>query len=240
MKIEEMTREELLEFFGNVYRATCILLNDWPKEIVDANFFHARSHNDYDDLFEQAAELYQNKITRYVVINGGDGRHRGGNIPKEAWPGADFWVDQLVQLGVKEKDIYRTGAAFNTKEENDGFLEVARAHKWHSAVITGCQPHQILRPFLGFLKSMHDSDYRMRVYASVPRQKSMPSWWRRSVYYPPAMCTPEELLSFEDRWRIRFELMSGEFLKIPEYQAKGHLATFEELFDYLREYPVLG
>lgn len=233
MKIEEMTREELLEFFGNVYRATCMLLSDRPEETVDANFFHARSHNDYDDLFEQAAELYHKKITRYVVVNGGDGRHRNGSILGEAWPGADFWVRELTKRGVQEKDIHRTVEALNTKEENQGFLEIAKAHKWRRAVITGCQPHQILRAFLGFLKSMADNDYWMRVYAVVPREKPMLYWWH-PIYSSSAMYTPEELPPVEERWRKPFELLPEEFLKIPDYQAKGHLATFEKLFEYLK------
>ena len=48
------------------------------------------------------------------------------------------------------------------------------------------------------------------------------------------MYAPEELPPLEKRWRMGFELMAGEFLKIAEYQEKGHLAMFEELFEYLK------
>ena len=94
------------------------------------------------------------------------------------------------------------------------------------------QPHQLLRAYLGLVKSMADRNYWMRVYAVSPRSKPSDSWWTE-VYAPSAMLTPESIPA-GPRMRSRFDLMPGEVLKIPEYQKKGDLASFEDFYAYIK------
>lgn len=218
----------------DLYRATCMLLTDPLPVNVDAIFFHARAHGDCDQLFELVADYCHQYNFPYVFINGGDGSHRNGIVPHEAWPGAVWWKNQLIAMGcVNARDIIFTQSAFNTKEENDYFLEAARERKLKSAMMVA-QPHQLLRSFLGLLKSMSDANYWMRVYAVSPKFMTTNSWWQE-VYYPSAMLTPQELSPPEERYRPRFDLAGNEAAKIPVYQEKSDLATFEELFSYLRQ-----
>lgn len=218
----------------DLYRATCMLLTDPLPASLDAIFFHARAHGDYDHLFGLVANYWNQYNFPYVFINGGDGSHRNGTVPHEAWPGGCMWQNQLIALGVNVRDIIFTQSAFNTKEENDYFLSAARERKLKSAILVA-QPHQLLRSFLGLLKSMSYVNYWMRVYAVSPQFMTTNSWWQE-VYYPSAMFTPQEINpKKEERYRPRFNLAGGEVARIPIYQEKGDLATFEELFSYLRQ-----
>ena len=54
----ELTQEELVALVGDVHRADSMLISDWPQEMVDAVFFHARSHGDYEQLFGLVANFY--------------------------------------------------------------------------------------------------------------------------------------------------------------------------------------
>ena len=216
----------------DLHRADCMLLTDHLPSNVDVIFFHARAHGDCDDLFELVANSYREYNEPFVFVNGGDGKHHNGTVPLESWEGAERWRDQLTKLHVHHKDIIVTQTAFHTKEENNYFLEAAREKKVKSALVVG-QPERLTRQFLGLVKSMNDMNYWMRVYPLAPKFKATYSWWR-PVYCFSAMLTPEELPSREERYRPRFDLAGNEAAKIPVFQEKGDLATFEELFSYLR------
>lgn len=179
----------------DLHRADCMLLTDPLPANVDAIFFHARAYGDYDQLFELVANCHKKYNPPYVFINGGDGRHRNGTVQHESWHGAECWKDGLFALGVNARDIVVTQEAFNTKEENNYFLEAARERKLKSAIIIA-QPHQVVRSFLGLLKSMSDANYWMRVYALAPKFKATYSWWRE-VYCFSAFLMPEELPPLE-------------------------------------------
>lgn len=216
----------------NLYRVTCMLLTDSLPRNLDTIFFHARAHGDSDQLFGLAADYYRRYNSPCVFINGGDGSHRSGIVPHESWAGAKGWAHELIAFGISSGDIVFTKSAFNTKEENDYFLELARERKLKRALVVG-QPHHLVRSFLGLLKSMSDANYWMRIYAVSPKFKTTDSWWQ-AVYSFSAFLTPEELPLSEERYRPRFDLVGGEVTRIPRYQEKGDLATFEELFLYLR------
>ena len=197
-----------------VFRATTVLLSDWPSEQVDALFFHGRSHGDDDGLFEIAAEFYRHG-TR-IVLNGSDGERRGGITPGEAWPGKAPWTERLKALGVT--DIVYSEPAFDSKQENEAFLDLAMNRGWKSGAIL-TQPHQAVRAFLGMVKSMADHGYWMRVYAVSPKSTL---WWK-PVYGSQGAA---EIL--------RFGHIEEEFNRIRPYQQKGDLACFAILFDYLQ------
>lgn len=216
----------------DVHRADCMLLTDAVPRNVDAIFFHARAHGDYDDLFELVAEKYHGMERPLVFINGGNGAHINGFMPYESWGGGDWWRQELIKRGVTKAHIFMTKDAFHTREESEGFVELSRGAGVRRALVV-VQPHQMLRAFLTLIKAMSDAQYMMRAYALAPHRKNTESWWR-PIYYSSAMIPSEKLPPIEERYKARFELVGGEVSKIPEYQAKGHLASLDDLFKYLR------
>ncbi len=211
--------EEALAAVLPYVQATTMLLSDWPVKSVDVLFFHSRAPHDDDGLFELAGELYRASAVKRVAINGSDGEREPGGAAGAIWPGKGFYIQRLRELGVAGwRDPILTRPAFNTKDEDNAFLEIARAEGWRSVgVLT--QPHQLLRAMLGLVKSMDEQGYGMRVYAVAPRGTP---WWKE-VYGPQS----EKLLP-------RFDHIWEELRRIPIYQAKGDLATFAEFFQYLR------
>lgn len=207
----------------DVFQAATVLLSDWPQEQVDALFLHARSHGDDDGLFELANELYHSGTVKAVVINGSDGERRGSTKPGEAWPGKAVYLERLKALNIA--NLLLSKPAFDNKHENELFLELAVGHGWRSAAIL-TQPHQMLRTFLGWVKSMADHEYRMRLYVVTPK---FTPWWKVVHGSQGAKAIQ------------RFDHIEEEFKRVPLYQQKGgygkdgrDLATFEELFKYLR------
>lgn len=196
-------------------QATTMLLSDWPVKPVDALFFHARPRFDEDGLFELAAGLYRTRIVGAIAINGSDGEGVGRG-PGEAWEGKAAWTSRLHSMGLP--DPVFAGPGLHTKHENEQFLALAQERGWQTGVVLA-QPYQLVRIMLGFVRSMADHGYWMRVRAVAPKTTD----WQREVYGSQnAVLMP------------RFEHIWEELRRIPIYQAKGDIATFEELFQYLR------
>ena len=199
-------------------QATTMLLSEAPPgESVDTIFFHARAWGDEDGLFPLAAEIFHAKNAATISINGGKGGPAGNTIIGEDWPGCSAYAAMLRILGVKS--IRFTRPAIHSKEENNAFLELAIEQQWRSGIILG-QPHQVLRALMGMIVSMYDHTYWMRVYAVAPKNTD----WQKLVYAPhTSILIP------------RFERIKDELDRIPIYQAKGHLCSYDELFVYLEE-----
>lgn len=198
-----------------MFQAATVLSSDWPTtEGVDGLFFHARSFGDDDGLFKIAADFHARGAR--VVINGSCGERQVGTKPGEAWPGKAAYLERLRAVGVA--DTLSSEPAFNTKQENEMFLKLAVEKKWRSAAIL-TQPHQMLRAFLGMVKSMATCNYWVRVYAVAPKFTD----WCKEVHGSQGA-----------KAMLRFDHIEEEFKRIPLYQQKGDLATFEELFEYLK------
>ncbi len=197
-----------------MFRAQCLVLGDQPKETADAIFFHSRGHGDDDGLFTHVGVLMT--TARCVVINGFNGEKMGGTKPQEASPGKDAYLRRLEGMSIRRERIVVTKPAFNTKEENEAFLDCAIEYNWRTAIVLG-QAHQLLRCMLGMIKSMNDRSYQMRVYAMCPR----PVNWSKMVGGSQGAEKKE-----------RFSYIADEFIRIPRYQEKGDLASWEELSGY--------
>ncbi len=199
-------------------QAMTLILTDWPTHPIDAVFFHGlASGNDDNDIFNVAASLYLYQRATYVAINGSEGERFGGVIPGEAWAGYTVWRQRLILAGISANWILPTEPAFNTKEDCEAFLKLARERKWTSAAVL-TQPHQMLRTMLSWVKTMQDASYMMRLHPVTQRPMN---WNKRSFGSQAAV---EE---------SRFAQITKEFERIPVYQKKGDLATLEELVAYL-------
>ena len=196
-------------------QATTVLLSDEPHESVDTIFFHARAWGDDRGLFPLVANLYHIGKVRNVAINGGNGGPPGSTVVGENWPGCSRYITWLKSLDVAR--IEPTRQALHTKEENEAFLDLAIQKQWHSGIIVA-KPHQILRAFLGIVASMRDHAYWIRVYAVAPRNID----WKQLVFSPHSTAM-----------KPQFERIKDELDRIPIYQAKGHLCSYNDLFSYL-------
>ena len=195
-------------------QATTMLLSDEPEESVDTIFFHARAWGDEDGLFPLAAEIFHAKNAATVSINGGKGGPAGNTIIGEDWPGCSAYAAMLQILGVKS--IRVTRSALHTKEENNAFLELAIEQQWRSGIILG-HPHQVLRALMGMIASMRNHVYWMRIYTVAPKNTD----WKKLVYAPHSSVLMP-----------RFQRIKDELDRIPFYQAKGHLCSYNDLFSY--------
>lgn len=206
-------------FLYNTTLANLMLLSRQPQKPVDVLFFHDRSFGDFTNLFEMAGEVYKRGITRFIAIPNTDGARFGGNIPGEASPGKDWTIKRLLEQQVPLENILQPDTpSHHTREENDAFLELSMKMEWRSGIILA-QPHQLLREILGMVLVIDAAQYQMEVYTTAP----VFTPWYEVVHVNQGI---------ESKPRI--ENIDDELHRIYKYQQKGDLASFEELFAYLR------
>lgn len=201
-------------------RAESMLQKHELPHPVDALFLHGRSYYDHDGLFEIISDFYQKGKIKFVVLPDSEGERFGGNRPREASPGKTVYIATLEYYGIPREHILIAGHAYHTKAENDAFLKLAKEKGWESvAVLT--QAYQILRTMLGLIRTMQTQEYWVRAHPIVPEQTD----WEKLVRGSQGMeLKPRKEHIFDERKRI------------PIYQAKSDLASFEELFNYLAHF----
>lgn len=207
-----------------VYRATVVLCSDAPPlerpgPLFDALLMHAQSHGAETEVIACARHLLRNRRARAVAINGSRGEAWGRDIPGEAWPGADTYANLLADaVDPFPEQMHRSRPAYHTRDESDAFLELVREQRWsHVAIVT--HAHHILRTFLGMIRAMQVAKLRLRVHAVVPQHTN---WW---IPVGGSQGSPVQ---------ERFQHIAGELERIERYQASGHIASFAELWEYLR------
>lgn len=206
--------QEKLEQFR---KAFTIVLNDAPKEKVDAVFLHTMSYGDDDELFPLAAKLIKEGGADYIITNGGNGEAVDDPTPGAAWAGKDVYIRRLIEQGVDPKKIILSEPALHAYEANLKYLKAAEELGLKSAVTVN-QPQQLVRATLGQLKAMEKLNYWMRVYSLFPE----PWEAQREVKGNQGKET-----------KRRFKMIGSDFDRISTYQAKGDLAAYEEFFDYI-------
>ncbi len=202
-----------------VYQATVMLLSGEPTQPVDALFFHGRSFGDTTNLFELAADFYRRGRTRFIALFNNEGERPGTTLPHQTNEGITWFRKQLVNNGVNQQQIISSRqGGYNTKMENNEFLDLSRDEGWTSAVIM-TQPHQLLRAMLGMVRTIRDRNYWMNIWTLAPHLTP----WYESV---------SGSQGFQSKPRI--DHIADELIRIPQYQRQEDLASFEELFDYLK------
>lgn len=197
-----------------------LLVDTLPTEGVDALFVFGRAKLDDGEVLEEAARLHKLGVARHIVIPGTDGRKLHGAIPGEAWAGKDIWSSRLRKLGVEEP-IHYGYAGYNTKTEGNGFIHLAKDMKWKTAAAF-THPHQITRAMLGLVRTINEEEMPLDIYTATTRGGA--EFWNKEVYGSQGgYLSP------------RREHIQLENERIRTYQQSGHLATFEELFEYLSQ-----
>lgn len=203
-----------------VSKANGELLKHELPHPVDALLFHTRAPGDHGGLFELVKDNYERGLIKYIVLPKNEGERFDGNDPRDANFGKTFYTAFLESLGgVNEDAILYSGDARHTKAESDAFLRLAKEQGLKSVAVLA-QPHQILRAMLSLVASIKEQNYWIEAYPLVPESTD----WELLV------CGSQGLEAKPRKEHIRDELE-----RIALYQAKGDLASFDELSDYLRK-----
>lgn len=200
-------------------QATVMVLSGQPRKPVDALLFHNRSFGDYTGLFEMAEEMLRRGRVRFIAVTKNEGERYGSTVPFEANPGKTWCINNLLTQGIPtENIIFPNTMAFHARQENDAFLELSKQMEWRSGVILA-QPHQLLRAMLGMVQAMNLGGYQMEIYTAAP--VSTP--WQQVVSGNQGLESKPRIDHIQDEWE-----------RVRRYQDLGNLATFGQLFDYLK------
>ncbi|MBI2085921.1 hypothetical protein HYT74_01110 [Candidatus Daviesbacteria bacterium] len=211
---------ETLKDLSELYRATTMLLSGQPGGAVDALFLHNRSFGDYTGLFEMAGAMIRQGVVKFITVTNNEGERVGSTTPLEANPGMSWCIDQLIYGHhiLPERILHPDKKAFQTREENTAFLQLASERGWLSGVIL-TQPHQLLRATLGMVQAMTETGYMMAIYTATPTDTP----WQAVV---------RGNQGFQEKPRA--DHIQDELERVLRSQGTGELATFEQLFAYLR------
>lgn len=199
-------------------KANLMLLSGQAPKPVDALLFHDRAHGDFTNLFETAGRMYKTRAVRFIATPNTDGSRFGGNIQGEASPGKIWTRRQLLEQQIPDEIILHPDIpSLQTREENDAFLELSMKMGWRSGIILA-HPHQLLREMLGMVFITNATQYQMELYTVTP---AFTSWYE--------VTRVNQGIEIKQRMKN----IDDELCRIYDYQNKGDLANFEELFAYL-------
>lgn len=208
-----------------MHRIMVLMMGRTPNR-TDTAFVFGRAQGDYeavqndDGILETVATLYhRGRLVPCVIIpNQEAGMAFGGKHVATTFPGTKVFRERLEALGVHEYDIVVPGEyEFHTRGEGDAYVRAAKERGWKSAIAI-MNPHQGLRTMLGLLKSFALHQHPMTVVPVYPSRVN----WEKSVYGSQGELVLPRHQHIEQEWD-----------RIIRYQAKGDLASFGELNDYL-------
>ncbi|MBI2596430.1 hypothetical protein HYW46_06915 [Candidatus Daviesbacteria bacterium] len=211
---------------NEVFKASVLVSSLFPKEKVDAAFFHGRAvwnkqglGEDVSGLFGLVSGLYHKKVVDYIAVTNTEGQGVDTSESQSAWPGKTVYINRLMLLGVPDNRIVLTNMpALHTRQENDAFLDLAKSRLWESGIIVA-HPHQLLRSILGMVQSMDQQRYWIKVYTAAPLFTN----WREPVNGNQGQELKPRMMHIEN-----------EIERILKYQNLGLLASFEQFLDYAK------
>ncbi len=151
--------------------AAILLASESHPEDIDAVYIHGltdgmlKSHR----ILEQGADLA--RLHRCpIAFNGSDGAAVSTPlIPQSAWPGASYYMEQLVALGFDEKNLIPApGPGLHTRHEADQLASLAKEREWKTvlALSTG---YYAVRAMSCHVAAMYTIDYPFAVYFAQPK-----------------------------------------------------------------------
>ena len=154
-----------------------------------------------------------------IAIPGYEGRDKGQG---DYGYSANRWIQALtVNFGFPRSRILPTaGDGFNTKTEFDDYLDLATKNGYPITIAITQQTHA-LRAMLGVVKSLQDINLERKFIV-------IPSW-------PDIFDLMTEVYGSQGQGPFpRIDWIDQEYDRIERYQAKGDLASLEDLASYLR------
>lgn len=104
------------------------------------------------DRGKKILELYNNGLTKKIVLTGNNKLLNSKLRPGEKNISLRSMYTWLKKRGVKEKNIIIEDKSFNTKDQSENIVLLAKKKRWSSILLVASSYHQP-RAFLTFLKS---------------------------------------------------------------------------------------
>lgn len=149
-----------------------------------------------------------------ITFNGSDGEDFKTKTPRKGWPGKDWYIRELTNRGVSEKNLLPTRPAFHTRDEADALVELACEKKWKRVGITTI-PYHYPRFIACLVQAMKEGGYWLSAYAVPPTKID---WWHSMKS------------SQGNNDTTPFDEMPKDFERLLEYQKRGWAACFPDIF----------
>lgn len=211
---------DALEYKKGLKDAVSLVLADnLPLGGVDVLCYHGRSFGDEDPILSAVADITKGGKANYVIIPGDNGERVGEKGKQLANIGREEIVNRLCSLGVKpEVMLVSSKDALHTRAETTAFFSLILNRRFTKIGVIA-HPHQLLRIMLGTVNELNRLKIFLPVYSTYPAHTD----WEEVVFGSQGRES-----------KPRREHILDEMIRIPVYQQKGDLATFEELAEYYR------
>lgn len=156
--------------------------------------------------YQKAVNLYHQGVGKKIVFSGNIVNKEYGSYPFEE-------IKPLIlKAGVREEDLIYENKSLQTQQQAVEIVKMAQERDWKKLVLVASHEHQY-RAYLTFLRQIIDSKSSIILYNAPVRNLN---WF------------------VDSGWGVRFDRLKGEFERIENYTALGHLANVEEVVKYQR------
>lgn len=190
-----------------------VLCDTAPRGCADGAYLYAQTAENQGAVLEVARELVaSNKVERLLLP---ESAMRGG------YPGFHAWRAELLRAGVAAPAVVgvnlRDAPMLNTLEEARALARQAMAQRLATLYVVATPFHQ-LRAFMTTVTTLLGERDGPRVYSRTGA--ALP--WCEEVAHSQGTLVAR-----------RAQLIHSELERIARYQAKGDLASFDEILGYL-------
>ncbi|TWJ11324.1 DUF218 domain-containing protein [Bacteroides zoogleoformans] len=156
--------------------------------------------------YQKAVNLYHRGMGKKIVFSGAIVQKEYGSYPFEE-------IKPLIlKAGVLEEDLIHENKSLQTQQQAVEIVKMAMENGWKRLALVASHEHQY-RAYLTFLRQVLDSKSGIILYNAPARNLK---WF------------------VDSGWGMRFDRLKGEFDRIENYTALGHLANVEEVVKYQR------
>lgn len=163
------------------------------------------------DRGSKVVELFRNGWAPKILITGNNELVGPGKRPGENDASLEEIRNWLIDKGIREEDFFIDDKAFNTRDQAQNTIQLAKQECWNKIIIVGSHPYYQFRAFLTFLKT--SQEFR----------------WPGQIINQPALISGDSLPG--GRNKSARELFLEEEVKLEKY--KNHVVSVAEGMRYL-------
>jgi hypothetical protein len=191
-----------------------VLCDTRPAEVADGAFLFGQTPDNQESVFVAAAQLLDTNLVRRILFV--------DTPPMSGFPGFRAWQTALNGLGIGNLQIEGiTGVEseiLHTLIEAEAMVKFARDRNYRSLYVVAPPFHQP-RAFMTAVTAALRYYPALKLYS----QPGAPQPWEESVVHSQGQTRG-----------FRLALIDGELDRIRKYNAKGDLASVEEVLAYLQ------